>query len=51
MARWEEFDYVVINDELDLAVTDLEAILAGEGASQTTQNTGIRARITDITGL
>ena len=51
MARWEEFDYVVINDELDLAVTELEAILAGEGASQTTQNTGIRARITDITGL
>ena len=51
MARWEEFDYVVINDELDQAVRDLEAILAGEGASQTTQNTGIRAEITDITGL
>jgi guanylate kinase len=51
MARWDEFDYVVINDELDRAVTDLEAILAGEGESQATQNTGIRARITDITGL
>ena len=51
MARWEEFDYVVINDELDQAVRDLEAILAGDGASQTTQNTGIRAEITDITGL
>ncbi len=51
MARWDEFDYVVINDELDRAVTDLEAILAGEGKSQATQNTGIRARITDITGL
>ncbi len=51
MERWEEFDYVVINDELDRAVTELEAILAGEGESQATQNTGIRARITDITGL
>ncbi len=51
MARWGEFDYVVINDELDQAVTDLEAILAGEGESQTTQNKGTRARITDITGL
>jgi len=51
MARWDEFDYVVINDELDRAVTDFEAILAGEGESQATQNTGIRARITDITGL
>jgi len=51
MARWDEFDYVVINDELDRAVTDFEAILAGEGESQATQNTGIRARIADITGL
>lgn len=51
MARWDEFDYVVINDELDRAVTDFEAILAGEGESQATQNTGIRARIADIAGL
>ncbi len=51
MARWDEFDYVVINDELDRAVTDLEAILAGEGESQATKNTRMRARVIDLIGL
>jgi guanylate kinase len=51
MARWDEFDYVVINDELDQAITELEAILAGEGESQTTKNTSMRARIDDIIDL
>ena len=51
MARWDEFDYVVINDELDRAITELEAILAGEGESQATQNTSLRARISNIIDL
>ena len=51
MARWDEFDYVVINDELDQAITELEAILAGEGESQATQNASMRARIGDIIDL
>ena len=32
MSHWDEFDFAIINDDLDDAVTDLEAILEGEGA-------------------
>jgi guanylate kinase len=31
MSHWDEFDYVIINDELELAVTNLEAVLGGLG--------------------
>ncbi len=51
MARWEEFDYVVINDDLDLAIVDLEAVLAGKGASHATKNGALRARVADIINL
>jgi guanylate kinase len=30
MSHWQEFDYVIINDDLPVAVDELEAILAGE---------------------
>ena len=48
MAHWDEFDYVVINDDLDQAVADLEAVLAGEGAAHSTANEDLRRRITAI---
>jgi guanylate kinase len=50
MAHWEEFDYVVINDCLDQAVAELEAILAGAGEAQSTRNQGQRSAITTIVG-
>ncbi|MDX1499465.1 MAG: guanylate kinase [Woeseiaceae bacterium] len=31
MSHWREFDYVVINDDLEQAVAALDAILAGQG--------------------
>lgn len=31
MSHWDEFDYVIINDELERAVTNLEAVLGGHG--------------------
>jgi guanylate kinase len=31
MSHWNEFDYVVVNNDLDRAIADLEAILAGSG--------------------
>jgi guanylate kinase len=31
MSHWDEFDYVIINDDLQLAVRKLEAVLRGEG--------------------
>jgi len=33
MSHWDEFDFVIINDDLDTAVGELEAILLGDGAA------------------
>ena len=48
MAHWEEFDYVVINDNLDQAVTDLESVLAGHGDSLATSNEALRGAVAGI---
>jgi len=45
LSHWEEFDYAVINDELETAVATAVAILAGEGAPAATTNQALRARI------
>ena len=51
MGRWEEFDYVIVNDGLDQAVADLEAVFAGQGDAQAVENDDLRTRIVDIIGL
>jgi len=51
MRRWDEFDYVIINDDLDQAVADLEAVFAGQGGAQAVENEGLRARVLEIIGL
>ncbi len=51
MGRWGEFDYVIINDDLDQAVAKLEAVLGGDGAASGIKNTELRARVTEIIGL
>lgn len=51
MAHWDEFDYVVVNDNLDEALTDVQAVMAGEGASCATDNPEMRARVLEIIGL
>lgn len=51
MRRWEEFDYVIINDDLDQAVTDLESVLAGQGPALATKSKAMRARVREIIGL
>jgi len=48
MAHWEEFDYVVINDNLDTAVADLEAVLAGGGETLSTGNEALRRAVEAI---
>lgn len=48
MSHWDEFDYVVINDDLDKAVAELEAVLAGHGAAQASSNTDLRRAISAI---
>jgi guanylate kinase len=51
MQRWAEFDYVIINDDLDRAVADLESVFAGGGEAQRTTNAELRHRIAEIIGL
>lgn len=48
IGRWSDFDYVIINDDLDQAVADLEAVLAGNGAACATSNRVLRARAAEI---
>ncbi len=42
MSHWDEFDYVIFNDDLDEAVADLEAVLGGRGAASATGNPAVR---------
>ena len=51
IGRWTEFDYVIINDDLDRAVSELEAVLAGQGASSATDNPDLQARVIEIVDL
>jgi guanylate kinase len=48
MSHWDEFDYVVINDNLDTAVADLEAVLEGRGEALSTENPSQRQAIAAI---
>jgi guanylate kinase len=50
MSHWDEFDYVIINDDLDSAVRDIEAVLAGDGAASATSNPALRHRVAAISG-
>ncbi|MGB5258364.1 MAG: guanylate kinase [Woeseiaceae bacterium] len=50
MAHWDEFDYVIINDNLERAVADLEGVLAGEGESCARSNVGLRRVVSRIIG-
>ena len=43
-----EFDYVIINDDLTLAVTELESVLNGKGEANRVGNESLRARIEEI---
>ena len=42
MAHWDEFDYIVINDDIDKAVGALQAVLDGGGEAAATDNASLR---------
>lgn len=48
MSHWHEFDYVIINDDLDTAVLELEAVLAGKGAANASNGPELVDRIENI---
>ena len=50
MSHWDEFDYVIINDDLDQAVADIEAVLAGNADASSTGNVALRRAMARILG-
>jgi guanylate kinase len=50
MSHWEEFDYVIFNDDLDEAVADLEAVLAGRGEKSATDKSAVREAASRLLG-
>ena len=42
MSHWEEFDFVIFNDDLDEAVADLEAVLHGRGDNHSTTHPDVQ---------
>ena len=50
MSHWDEFDHIIINDDLQQAVTELEAVLAGEGEASSRDSVALRRAIARIIG-
>ena len=42
MSHWDEFDYVIFNDDLDRAVADLDAVLHGHGDDSATTHPDVQ---------
>ncbi|MEE8543642.1 MAG: guanylate kinase, partial [Gammaproteobacteria bacterium] len=51
MAHWSEFDYVIINDDLDKAVAELADLVSTGRAESRTSSPETRARIEKILAL
>ena len=51
ISHWDEFDYVVINDDLEKAVADLASVLAGHGEQLATDDVVLRSTVAEIVGL
>ncbi len=48
MTHWEEFDFAIINDDLQTAIIELNEIVRGEGGANSTKNPKVRRRIKKI---
>ena len=45
MSHWRDFDHVVINDDLEVAIAGLKAIMSGANGESDTSNPALRKRI------
>jgi guanylate kinase len=50
MSHWNEFDYVVVNDDFERAVTDLGRIIDGEGADLAANRKSLKPLLADLIG-
>ena len=48
MTHWNEFDYVIINDDLHTAVGELEAILRGDGDANASNNPELKQKLEKV---
>jgi guanylate kinase len=48
MTHWDEFDFVIINDDLNTAVGELEAILRGEGSANASDAPELQKKLEQI---
>ena len=48
MSHWNEFDYIIFNDDLDQAVADLEAVLAGHGDDSAVDHPNVQSKVAAI---
>ncbi len=48
MSHWAEFDYVIINDSLEQAVGELEAVIAGDGEQNLSSGEPLRQQVSNI---
>ncbi|MCX7055536.1 MAG: guanylate kinase, partial [Proteobacteria bacterium] len=49
MTHWSEFDYVVVNDDFERAVTDLHAIVHGRGEASRRGREGLAKLVASLT--
>ena len=50
MSHWNEFDYVVINDELEIALVELQAIVTGTGQKNLVSDDDMHRRAEVVVG-
>lgn len=50
MSHWDEFHYIIINDDLEKAVADLNDVILGQGHANVATDNDLKLAITEITG-
>lgn len=50
MSHWDEFHYIIINDDLEKAVEDLNDVILDQGHASAATDKHVRLAVTEITG-
>ena len=50
MSHWNEFDYVIVNDDLPTAVAEFDAVLYGDGSANHVDNAALASRVEGVLG-
>ncbi len=50
MSHWDEFHYIIINDDLEKAVAELNDVISGQGHANAATDDDLRRAVTQIIG-